>query len=190
MTNSTPASRRKFLWMARLLPSLLVFTTTLGSCTGTTVLGGRVSKIPGSEVLVEWLSPTHVRRIRGPKDKVGNDSNFYNRIECDSLSEPKYEVVHPYGIDGFLPMIQVATAVATPIYPPAAALYYIEATVTLKVLVDADGIVREAKVLEDSGTELGFERAALESAMLCTYTHSSARINWHTSPVEFRIKKP
>jgi TonB family protein len=81
-----------------------------------------------------------------------------------------------------------------PRYPTDAELAMKESTVWISALVLQDGYVGEARVAQPSGTDFDFERAALEAAML--YTYSPARFSdqkvdcWVTYAVQFRLKKP
>lgn len=58
----------------------------------------------------------------------------------------------------------VGISLPTPVYPPMAQRVGIEGSVWVKVLVDKTGNVRDAKVIKPSGTDAGFEEAALEAA--------------------------
>lgn len=57
----------------------------------------------------------------------------------------------------------------TPTYPEAATRAAAEGSVWLKVLIDEKGKVRAARVLEDSGLDVGFEDAALSAARRSTW---------------------
>jgi TonB family protein len=78
-----------------------------------------------------------------------------------------------------------------PRFPANAELTTREATVWVNLLILDDGAVGEAYVAQSSNEGYGFERAALEAAMLHTY--SAARHDgqyvacWTTLPIEFRL---
>ena len=57
----------------------------------------------------------------------------------------------------------------TPTYPEEAAKAGLDGSVWLKILIDEKGKVRAARILEDSGLDVGFEAAALESAKKSTW---------------------
>jgi TonB family protein len=60
--------------------------------------------------------------------------------------------------------LPVAISLQQPVYPPMAQKAQIEGTVTVKVLVDKAGNVRDAIIVKPSGANAGFEEAALDAA--------------------------
>ncbi len=81
---------------------------------------------------------------------------------------------------------------ATPEYPQGALEMGITGTICLKVFVDERGRILEAKIVEDSGKDVGFEEAALAAAMKTKWkpaTSNGKPISvWITYKVDFDIK--
>jgi TonB family protein len=81
---------------------------------------------------------------------------------------------------------------ATPQYPQGALEMGITGTVWVKIFVDERGRVQEAKIVEDSEKDVGFEEAALAAAMKTEW--KPATLNgkpisvWITYKVDFDIK--
>lgn len=79
-----------------------------------------------------------------------------------------------------------------PIYPRLAQKAGMEAIVWIKALVDIDGIVVDAVVYKSSGSNIGFDRAAVDAALLCRYSPGIQNgipvPVWVCYKVEFRLK--
>jgi periplasmic protein TonB len=56
-----------------------------------------------------------------------------------------------------------------PVYPPMAMQAGITGKVCVNVLIDKEGMVRDVKISKESGTNAGFEEAALEAARKTTW---------------------
>jgi TonB family protein len=80
----------------------------------------------------------------------------------------------------------------SPEYPQGALEMEITGTVWLKVFVDERGRILEAKIVEDSGKDVGFEEAALAAAVKTEWkpaTSNGKPISvWLTYKVDFDIK--
>jgi len=80
----------------------------------------------------------------------------------------------------------------SPEYPQGALEMGITGTVWLKVFVDERGRILEAKIVEDSGKDVGFEEAALAAAVKTKWkpaTSNGKPISvWITYKVDFDIK--
>ena len=80
----------------------------------------------------------------------------------------------------------------SPEYPQGALEMGITGTVWLKVLVDETGRILEAKIVKDSGKDVGFEEAALAAAMKTEWkpaTSDGKPISvWITYEIDFDIK--
>ena len=80
----------------------------------------------------------------------------------------------------------------SPEYPQGALEMGITGTVWLKVLVDETGRIAEAKIVKDSGKDVGFEEAALAAALKTEW--KPATVNgrpisvWITYKIDFDIK--
>ena len=80
---------------------------------------------------------------------------------------------------------------STPEYPSQAIQVGLEGRVTIQVLVDKEGVVRDAAVLVSSGVAC-FDEAAVKSGRLCRYRpaiqNGHAIAVWVTYPVVFRLR--
>jgi protein TonB len=79
-----------------------------------------------------------------------------------------------------------------PMYPELARKAGVEGTVFLDILVDKEGKVRKVEVLKASGTNVGFEEAAVEAVKKWTFSpaiqnHEPVAV-WMTLPVKFEVK--
>ena len=69
-------------------------------------------------------------------------------------------------VDGILPVLIHSEE---PVYPEMAALTGQSGTVWIQALVDAEGRVRQANVLKSSGSNVGFDEAAVKAAFANVY---------------------
>ena len=81
---------------------------------------------------------------------------------------------------------------ATPVYPMGARVAGVVGTVYVSVFVDKKGDVLQAVIYEDSGTDVGFEEAALESARDGKWkpalTQDGKPVGvWVVYPISFRL---
>ncbi|MEW5702431.1 MAG: TonB family protein [Candidatus Zixiibacteriota bacterium] len=80
----------------------------------------------------------------------------------------------------------------SPVYPQVAELTGKEATVWVMALVDKEGKVREARVAKSSGSNVGFDEAAVEAAYKCAYKPAIQNGRpvaiWVTYKVDFKLK--
>jgi len=79
-----------------------------------------------------------------------------------------------------------------PPYPEIARLTGTEGVTWVQALVDKSGKVRDARVVKPSGSNVGFDEAAVESALRCLYKpaiqNGQPVAVWVTYPVEFKLK--
>ncbi len=82
---------------------------------------------------------------------------------------------------------------SAPIYPEEARENGIEGEVWVQVLVDLSGRVAEARILEPAGKNVGFEKAALQSAINTTWEPARAKEQpvsiWVAYEVQFRLRE-
>jgi TonB family protein len=80
-----------------------------------------------------------------------------------------------------------------PIYPRLAQTASMEGDVWIKALVDIDGSVAKAVVYKSSDSNIGFDSAAIDAALLCRYSPGIQNgipvPVWVCYKVEFRLKK-
>ncbi|TSC82740.1 MAG: periplasmic protein TonB [Parcubacteria group bacterium Gr01-1014_20] len=80
----------------------------------------------------------------------------------------------------------------SPVYPEVALLTNREATVWIKALIDKEGRVREVRIAKSSGSNVGFDEAALDAAWKNLYKPAIQNGRpvaiWVTYPVEFKLK--
>lgn len=124
-----------------------------------------------------------------PDEEAVEDVRFATRAELAELSAP---VVAAGGLGGgdsveidsrameeeFFPKAGEFVAVdelpvlitrQDPVYPEIAILTRVEGVVTIELLIDRDGNVRDARILRPSGSNVGFEQAALDAALKYKY---------------------
>ena len=79
-----------------------------------------------------------------------------------------------------------------PVYPEMAALTGQSGTVWIQALVDAEGHVRKANVLRPSGSNVGFEKAAVDAAFASVYKPAIQNGHpvpvWITYRVDFKLR--
>ncbi len=73
--------------------------------------------------------------------------------------------------DEFIPVEVMPEAIkkVAPEYPAAAMKAGIEGSVVIKAFIDKTGTVKKAEVAKISKKDVGFEKAAIKAAYLCTY---------------------
>lgn len=78
-----------------------------------------------------------------------------------------------------------------PEYPPIARRLRAEGVVVVSVLVDENGAVTDARVVQRAARDVGFEEAALEAARSARYqpaTKGGVRVKmWKTLRIPFRL---
>jgi TonB family protein len=81
----------------------------------------------------------------------------------------------------------------TPVYPEKAEFTGTEGRVWVQALVNWEGEVVDARIAKASGTDVGFEEAALKAAYECRYKPALKDGRpvavWVTYPVTFKLKK-
>jgi len=79
-----------------------------------------------------------------------------------------------------------------PIYPDLARIAGVEGDVYLDILVDKEGRVRDVQVIRASGTNVGFEEAAVEAVKKWTFfpaiQNGKPVACWLTQPIKFQVK--
>lgn len=77
-------------------------------------------------------------------------------------------------------------------YPPKAIAACAEGNVWVRVLILSDGVVGIASVVKSSGTDFGFDQAALEAAIQSVYRPAMRDgipvAHWHTYNTRFRLR--
>jgi TonB family protein len=97
-------------------------------------------------------------------------------------------------VDSFFPVDEqpVQVTMVQPKYPELARKCGIECKVIVKVLIDKDGTVKKAIAQNPVENDLGFEAAAIEAALQCTYrpaiNNGMPIAVWVTYVVAFRLK--
>lgn len=109
-----------------------------------------------------------------------------------AINIPEEELLPQHG--DFVP-VEVEPQVVTktkPAYPELARKASIEGIVYLDILVDKEGKVRDIQVLKASGTNVGFEQAAVEAVKQWTFTpaiqNGKPVACWLTQPIKFQVK--
>jgi protein TonB len=81
----------------------------------------------------------------------------------------------------------------SPIYPPGAAAAGFEGTVMVKVFINTEGLASKPMVIKDSGSDVGFEEAAIEAAKKGKWkpaTKNGKPIGvWVAYPISFTLNK-
>jgi len=96
--------------------------------------------------------------------------------------------------DEFVPLEIFPEMIAEhpPEYPRLAKQAGLEGTVWVQALVDKDGNVRDARVYKESGTNAGFEEAAVEAAFKCKFSpgiqNGRPVAAWVAYEVEFKLR--
>jgi TonB family protein len=80
-------------------------------------------------------------------------------------STPDADILPPPGVFVSYDEEPVIISLPTPKYPEMARKAELEGKVYVEVLIDTRGKVRDARIIKDSGTNAGFEEAALEAAL-------------------------
>jgi TonB family protein len=146
-----------------------------------------------------------------PDEEVVEEVRFATRAELAELSAPVAaattsgegdSVVVDIPLEEYFPTPEEFVAVEEmpveirheePVYPEMAELTEKSGTVWVQALVDKEGRVRDARVLKPSGTNVGFEEAALEAAYKNLYRpaiqNGSPVPVWVSYKVEFKFRK-
>jgi len=146
-----------------------------------------------------------------PDEEVVEQVHFATRAELAELSAPVVNasaggdgdsVVVDIPLEEYFPTPDEFVAVEempveiqheTPIYPEMAELTEKSGTVWVQALVDKEGRVRDARVLKSSGTNVGFEEAALEAAYKNVYRPAIQNGNpvpvWVSYKVDFKFRR-
>ncbi len=166
------------------LASLLLSTALISGCGGTvpytTAPGYETTLIPGTETWAVWISQESVQRL-----DVYVAQNPGPTQPGQSPTEEGFLIP-----DDFVAVQELPHAISevAPRYPQTTA--GLVATIWITALVLKDGSVGAAKVVRNSGTNFGIERAALEAAM--QYRYSPALQNgdnvamWVQYAIEYR----
>jgi periplasmic protein TonB len=118
------------------------------------------------------------------EDLEGDISMDVDKVANELLPTPDQFV--PYDVE------PVQVAEVKPKYPEIARRAGIEGTVWVKALVDKEGKVRDVIVVKSSGTNAGFEEAAIESAKATIWKPAIANGQplslWITYKIDFKLK--
>jgi len=178
----------------------LLVSVTLGpGCAGTvpytTAPEFETTQIPGTQLWVVWPTPRSVQTLDYYEANRQNPAEPGLEFVSDSIALlGDLAVAYSAGQADYIIVNDPPRAVYSvpPRFPPNAEFAAQEATVWVNVRVLEDGTVGEAIVAQSTNEGLGFERAALESAVL--YNFAAARHDgqyvscWTTIPVEFRLE--
>ena len=145
-----------------------------------------------------------------PDEEVMEEVRFATRAELAELSAPVVTAMGGEGdsvivdipLDEYFPTADEFVAVEEmpveirhedPIYPEMAELTEKSGVVWVQALVDKEGRVRDARVLKASGTNVGFEEAALEAAYSNLYRpaiqNGTPVAVWVSYKVEFKFRR-
>ena len=151
---------------------------------------GIPTPVPDAEVTEEVRFPTRQEMYE-----------LANPIGTDNLGSGTNAIVDIPDADEYFPAPDQFVAVQEmpaiikenkPIYPEVALLTNREATVWVKALVDKEGKVREARIAKSSGSNVGFDEAALAAAYNNLYKPAIQNGRpvaiWVTYPVQFKLK--
>ena len=144
-------------------------------------------------------------------EEVVEEVRFATRAELAELAAPDIttttsssstdSVIVDIPIEEYFPMPDEFVAVeeypvrireVEPEYPEIASLTGTEGTVWVQALVDKNGRVRDARIARSSGSNVGFDEAALEAAFQMLYRpaiqNGQPVAVWVTFPVHFRLR--
>jgi TonB family protein len=120
---------------------------------------------------------------------TGQDAGDGNIIVYEPPSGNEYPKIDDFVKVEILPQMIYEES---PIYPRLARTASMEADVWIKALVDIDGSVAKAVVYKSSGSNIGFDSAAVDAALLCRYSPGIQNgipvPVWVCYKVEFRLK--
>lgn len=143
-------------------------------------------------------------------EEVVEEVRFATRAELAELAAPDVttaassssgdSVIVDIPIEEYFPMPDEFVAVeeqpvtirsVQPVYPEIAELTGTEGTVWVQALVDKNGKVRDARIARASGSNVGFDEAALEAAFQMLYKpaiqNGQPVAVWVTYPVHFKL---
>lgn len=151
--------------------------------------------VPDAEIMAEYVPPDQDRILshRGAMDNSsgGNASAIWGHGGTGSGfgagdAEPSPDIFIAVEIQ------PVRVKHVSPEYPDIARLTGREGRVAVRALIDRDGTVRRAEVAKSSGTNVGFDEAAIEAAIRCLYKPAIQNgmpvMVWVTYIVEFKLK--
>lgn len=148
----------------------------------------RVEHIPQTEQIVPRTRPE--LPIATEDEKIPLEVTIKS-TELDSGIEAGFVFV-PYD-EPPLPIGGMAAIKQRIKYPELALKSGIEGTVILGVLVDENGKVMKTEILQDSGLNVGFEKAAEEAVMTVKWKPAMQRDRkvkvWVSIPIHFRLQQ-
>ncbi len=145
--------------------------------------------VPDNEVSVEYKLPSHEELATynpGKIDLNGDLSGIAIRIQPDT------EIMEPTIV--FVPFDEkpISVKMVTPKYPQMARTTQLEGTVTLNIHIDTKGTVDQALVSSCTTPNVGFEEAAIQSALQGKWRPAMQNKQpvavWVSYPVVFRLK--
>ncbi len=145
---------------------------------------GTPKPVPDEEVVeVEFATQKQLEQTVPTSDVKSGDV---------AINIPEEELLPGYGeFVAVEVQPQVINKVA-PAYPELARKAQVEGTVYLDLLVDKEGKVRDIKILKPSGSNVGFEEAAIEAVKKWSFSpaiqNGKPIAVWMTLPVKFQVK--
>ena len=137
---------------------------------------------------IEYVSQRDLINM-APDNPIENLDDINIDVDVEGILQeilPDRGTFTPYDI------APVQINIANPVYPPIAQNAGVQGAVWVKALVDQEGIVREVVIEKDSGTNAGFEEAAIDAAYKTTWKPAIANgmpvAVWVTYKVEFVLK--
>jgi TonB family protein len=162
---------------------------TVAEPTAAPTVLGIPAPVPDAEVSEEPLFPTRNDLARQTLPDLpslpGGVDSFVYVIPTEEYFPPP---------DSFVPVQSFPSPVRCdpPVYPAAARLTGQEGSVVVTALVTRDGKVREAHVARPSGSNVGFDEAALAAAYSCVYRPGIQNgvpiAVWITYRVDFKLE--
>jgi TonB family protein len=121
-----------------------------------------ITPIDDESVFVDFALPTRGDYERIDTSGMGTNADAQTTVlvgvaDTGGVFQPRGEFV-PYDEQ------PVVISLPTPKYPEMARKASIEGRVRVEVLIDTYGKIRDARIVEESGANIGFEEAALEAA--------------------------
>jgi len=147
---------------------------------------------PASEITVEVTASDHIPQIIKVTSETRNLNFVLQSIPQEDHSSSTREDGLPLP-EEFIPC-DVEPVVLNKVeykYPAKALAFGNEGTVWVKALIDKNGVVRDAIILKDTGTNVGFEETALQGAYEIVYKPAyydgSPVAVWVVYPVKFSL---
>ncbi len=146
--------------------------------------------IPLDYVPPVWENPSAGSGRIGPDG--GNGAAESNGAVLNSITPAESEIFPTPNDFVAVESLPVPIKSVPPVFPEVAQLTGREGSVVIRALVDREGVVRKAEVVVPSGTNVGFDDAAVAAALLCRYKPAIQNgmpvAVWVTYRVDFKLK--